>query len=776
MSRYKRRIFFMMALLIFCLGTSAKGIVQEAKADEIISFNASDKGQVAKVDNFTFKTKEQIPSTISLNIDFDYDRVSYINEFWGNDGNYHVVYSGKNKVYISVINQDMKLKKTIEINKDLPLLGNAIQDQDGNYYMVYGKYDTANLETDSKVGTAVVMSIVKYDKDGKQLERLTFKGNETCPYEGTEWGTKEPFNFGRCNLLIDSKGILVCRYGRVMYNGHQSSHTLYVNTKTMTKLQYLSPYTSHSFDQRVIETSDGGYLFAERGDAYDRGFVVSKWYPYITRIWDIPNFVPFHFRNGYIYQTTYAILAGIAECSNGYALAGISEKTLSYETDQTKVHPEFNESRNLFLQVFSKQFNSGSSNQSSVQLLKGESRVAKGQYVSGTGRLENGAVDYGVLWLTNYTGSIYASNPKMLNIGNDQLLLMWEKKDYNKGWNQYIESCYMIVSSDGRIIKPETRIQDIHLTEFGEPTYRDGQVYWTTSDGESMNFVVHRLTVGETMPEKIHVNSIELKQSYMIANAGEKTAINAKVLPANADNPGLLYEVFDEDIISVDKKGIITVKDTGTTYVYIVSEENEEIWEEIKIITINSAPTKLKVVQEEAYFSDYKVKLTWNASKIDSSYEVYRSTKKNSGYTYLDTVYDTYYYDDTVKAGKKYYYKVKASNYEWDDDLKQNPFSSPVMIYITGKPQNMKLTKSSKTSITVKWSKVKSADGYEIYYYNVTEKKYKLLKTIKDVNTVSYKKTKLTSGKSYTFKVRAYKTVDGKKYYSLFTKPLKLKL
>jgi len=108
--------------------------------------------------------------------------------------------------------------------------------------------------------------------------------------------------------------------------------------------------------------------------------------------------------------------------------------------------------------------------------------------------------------------------------------------------------------------------------------------------------------------------------------------------------------------------------------------------------------------------------------------------------------------------------------------LKQNPFSSPVMIYITGKPQNMKLTKSSKTSITVKWSKVKSADGYEIYYYNVTEKKYKLLKTIKDVNTVSYKKTKLTSGKSYTFKVRAYKTVDGKKYYSLFTKPLKLKL
>ena len=159
---------------------------------------------VAKVDNFTFKTKEQIPSTISLNIDFDYDRVSYINEFWGNDGNYHVVYSGKNKVYISVINQDMKLEKTIEINKDLPLLGNAIQDQDGNYYMVYGKYDTANLETDSKVGTAVVMSIVKYDKDGKQLERLTFKEMRPALMKELN-GDKEPFNFGRCNLLIDSK-------------------------------------------------------------------------------------------------------------------------------------------------------------------------------------------------------------------------------------------------------------------------------------------------------------------------------------------------------------------------------------------------------------------------------------------------------------------------------------------------------------------------------------------------------------------------------------------
>ncbi len=494
-------------VLAFCLfltfnQTNMLGNVVEATDGGIIKATTSSlqnepqgKEVVAKVEKFTFTTTEQIDSTVLEGLDSPYGNVSEINEFWGADGNYNITYSGENKVYISVINQEMILQKTLEIPKDLPLVGNVIQDKVGNYYIVYGKYDTADMESDINVGTEVVMSIIQYNSEGKLLSKLTYTGFDTCSSEGIGWGTKEPFNFGNCDLLIDTTGVLICRYGRVMYSGHQSSHALYVNTGTMTKLDYIAPYNSHSYDQKIIETTDGGYLYADRGDAYERGFVVFKGSKNMDINSIVPTYIPFHFRNGYIYQTTYAMLAGIAECSNGYALAGASEKTLSYDVAEDE---SFNESRNIFLQVFSKDIKASNKTQPNIQMLNGETRITTGTYISGTGNCENGAVDYGVLWLTNYTGTKYASNPKMINIGNDKLLIMWEKKNYNKdSLEQYIESCYMVVSSVGTIIIPETTIQDEHLTEYGEPNYKDGYILWTTSDGDSKNFVVHRLAIGE---------------------------------------------------------------------------------------------------------------------------------------------------------------------------------------------------------------------------------------------------------------------------------------
>lgn len=327
----------------------------------VLNNETSGKDLVAKMDNFSFVTKERIPSTLSWGMDNDYGCVAQINEFWGVDGNYHVVYSGEKKIYISILSQQMELLKTLEITKDLPIVGNAIQDLNGNYYIVYGKYDTEGDLSDADVGTKTVMTIVQYSSNGDLLKGLTYMGKDTFPYGDVGSGTKEPFNFANCDLIIDKSGVLVCRYGRVMYNGHQSSHALYVNTNTMTKLNYVAPYNSHSFDQKVLLTSDGGYLFAERGDAYDRGIIISKVSSSTKDMWSYPKFTPFHFRSGYIYQTTYATIAGIAECSNGYALAGSSEKTLSYENAKNST---FNESRNIFMQVFSKDFNSSSTNNS----------------------------------------------------------------------------------------------------------------------------------------------------------------------------------------------------------------------------------------------------------------------------------------------------------------------------------------------------------------------------------------------------------------------------
>ena len=48
--------------------------------------------------------------------------------------------------------------------------------------------------------------------------------------------------------------------------------------------------------------------------------------------------------------------------------------------------------------------------------------------------------------------------------------------------------------------------------------------------------------------------------------------------------------------------------------------------------------------------------------------------------------------------------------------------------------------------------------------------------TITKGKTVSYKKTKLTKGKTYYFKMRAYKKVGNKYYYSSYSKIRKIKI
>lgn len=78
---------------------------------------------------------------------------------------------------------------------------------------------------------------------------------------------------------------------------------------------------------------------------------------------------------------------------------------------------------------------------------------------------------------------------------------------------------------------------------------------------------------------------------------------------------------------------------------------------------------------------------------------------------------------------------------------------------------------ASRTSIKNTWKKVKGAKGYEVYRATKAKGKYKKVKAIKSGKTVAWTNKKLTEGKNYFYKVRAYKVVGGKKKYSKFSAP-----
>ena len=80
----------------------------------------------------------------------------------------------------------------------------------------------------------------------------------------------------------------------------------------------------------------------------------------------------------------------------------------------------------------------------------------------------------------------------------------------------------------------------------------------------------------------------------------------------------------------------------------------------------------------------------------------------------------------------------------------------------------MSVKAAAPDKIKLTWDKISGASGYEIQRYNPSTGKYVKIKTIKKGSTVSYTNSGLTSGLTYKYKMRSYKTVKGKKIYSYY--------
>lgn len=75
-------------------------------------------------------------------------------------------------------------------------------------------------------------------------------------------------------------------------------------------------------------------------------------------------------------------------------------------------------------------------------------------------------------------------------------------------------------------------------------------------------------------------------------------------------------------------------------------------------------------------------------------------------------------------------------------------------------------------SLTVSWTKAFGADGYDVALYKPNTSKWAHYNV--DSSADSYKAVNLLSHTKYTFKVRAYKIIDGKKEYAAYSDALEL--
>ena len=90
-----------------------------------------------------------------------------------------------------------------------------------------------------------------------------------------------------------------------------------------------------------------------------------------------------------------------------------------------------------------------------------------------------------------------------------------------------------------------------------------------------------------------------------------------------------------------------------------------------------------------------------------------------------------------------------------------------------GKPSNLKISKPANRTLKIKWDTAKYATGYQVYRSTSKNGKYTKVRSTK---ATSFENSDLKPEITYYYKVRAYKTVDGKKIYGPWSKVKSYKL
>ena len=211
---------------------------------------------------------------------------------------------------------------------------------------------------------------------------------------------------------------------------------------------------------------------------------------------------------------------------------------------------------------------------------------------------------------------------------------------------------------------------------------------------------------------------------------------------------------------------------SGTSYkyairAYVIENNKEVLSPSFPTLLASTNPANVTGFKTSAT-SAAAIKLTWNKVSGANGYIVYRNI--NGKWKRVGNVTTNSFYEGKLASGTNYKYAVRA--YKTINGKEVLSSSYPTLLTSTNPATvNFKLTAGSKKA-TVSWNKVNGATGYIVYYKTSANGSWQRLKT---TTGTSYTKTGLTSGKTYYFTVKAYKTTGGKTYNGTFvTKSVKV--
>jgi hypothetical protein len=168
---------------------------------------------------------------------------------------------------------------------------------------------------------------------------------------------------------------------------------------------------------------------------------------------------------------------------------GAMERTLSMEYSQ-----DIDESWDIFIQKYDKNFSENKTVED-MQMFNTETRETTGTkpttdpnvygrlYLTGTEK------DYGIKWLTELNNEKTVMQIRAVELENDKIAIIYETYDLksksDEGYS-YIRNTakiyYMIIDGNGNIISSPTQISNVNLTPEEILQYKNGKIYWTSTE------------------------------------------------------------------------------------------------------------------------------------------------------------------------------------------------------------------------------------------------------------------------------------------------------
>lgn len=234
---------------------------------------------------------------------------------------------------------------------------------------------------------------------------------------------------------------------------------------------------------------------------------------------------------------------------------------------------------------------------------------------------------------------------------------------------------------------------------------------------------------------------------------------------------------------------------SGNEYHGLLFLDSDEDWYKLENQKDSLATLQFRVddsVSVDDIHNGWKI-IVYNAERevITEIEEIKKTIMKEEirlpkGAAYIKVCADTYYRNvDTEPIDCIYHLMVTtvpvnsaANNTDTPPSAEDKPAVSDKeteKTITTGKVTTSTVTTKNK-SVYLRWKKQKYANGYEIYRSTKKKSGYKKVKTINSGKKTSWTDKKVDGGKTYYYKIRAYRKNNGKKVTGGFSKVKKVKV